>query len=164
MYLTLDWSLLSKACLKISLLWSEGKRAGRGKIFKHLWLRSWHKAWMEVSIKDNFKITERILAGWLVESYGLWDFRPWNDLTCHAVPVVLIFRKINVIVKKKKIRPQFSMVYTLVDHRKDAIKCSKPCSETTRLRLVVPLEFWTFYAVISMVYRSVDHGKLWSIF
>ena len=102
MYLTLDWSLLSKACLKISLLWSEGKRAGRGKIFKHLWLRSWHKAWMEASIKDNFKITERILARWLVESYGLWDFRPWNDLTCHAVPVVLIFRIINVIVKKKK--------------------------------------------------------------
>ena len=31
------------------------------------------------------------------------------------------------------------------------------------LRLVVPLEFWTFYDVISMVCKSVDHGKLWSI-
>ena len=112
MYLTLDWSLLSKACLKISLLWSDGKRAGRGKIFKHLWLRSWHKAWMEASIKDNFKITERILARWLVESYGLWDFRPWNDLTCHAVPVVLIFRKINVIVKKKNSTTIFHGVHS----------------------------------------------------
>ena len=38
-------------------------------------------------------------------------------------------------------RPQFFMVYTLIDHGNDAIKCSKLCSETTRLRLVVPLEF-----------------------
>ena len=112
MYLTLDWSLLSKACLKISLLWYEGKRAGRGKIFKHLWLRSWHKAWMEASIKDNFKITERILARWLVESYGLWDFRPLNDLTCHVVPVVLIFRIINVIVKKKNSTTIFHGVHS----------------------------------------------------
>ena len=34
-------------------------------------------------------------------------------------------------------------------------------SETTRLRLVVPLEFFfsTFYGVISMVYKSADHEK-----
>ena len=25
------------------------------------------------------------------------------------------------------------------------------------------LKFWAFYRVISMVYKSVDHGKLWSI-
>ena len=65
-----------------------------------------------------------------------------NDVTCHAVPVVLflVFRKkINVIVKTS--RPQFSTVFTRIDHRNDAIKCSKLCSETTRLRLVVPLEF-----------------------
>ena len=55
---------------------------------------------------------------------------------------------------------QFSMVYTLIDHRNDAIKCSKLCSETTRLQLVVPLEFLTFYDVISKVYNSVYHGKL----
>ena len=24
-------------------------------------------------------------------------------------------------------------------------------------------KLWTFYGVISMVYESVDHGKLWSI-
>ena len=52
------------------------------------------------------------------------------------------------------------MDYTLIDHRNDAIKCSKLCSETTHLRLVVRLEF---YDVISMVYKSVDHEKLWSI-
>ena len=63
-----------------------------------------------------------------------------NDATCHVVPAVLFLcKKINVIVKTN--RPQLSMVYTLIDHRNDAIKCSKLCSETTRLRLVVPLEF-----------------------
>ena len=42
---------------------------------------------------------------------------------------------------KKTNRPQFSMVYTLIDHRNDAIKCSKLCIETTRLRVVVSFEF-----------------------
>ena len=37
----------------------------------------------------------------------------------------------NVIVKKKI--QQFSIVYTLTDHRNDDIKCKKQCSETTRL-------------------------------
>ena len=65
-----------------------------------------------------------------------------NDVTSHAVPVVLflVFRK-----KKKHV----------------VVKKKKNCSLTTRLRLVVPLEFWTFYDVISMVYTSVNHGKLW---
>ena len=42
-------------------------------------------------------------------------------------------------------------------------KCSKLCSETTHLWLVVPLEFCTFYDVICMVDKSADHEKL-SIF
>ena len=55
-----------------------------------------------------------------------------NNVTYLAVPVVLLLvfrKKINVIVKTN--RAQFSMVYTLIDHRNDAIKCSKLCSETT---------------------------------
>ena len=47
---------------------------------------------------------------------------------------------VRVIVKKTN-RPYFIMVCTLIDHRNDAIKCSKLGSESTRLRLVVPLEF-----------------------
>ena len=43
----------------------------------------------------------------------------------------------------KKNQQQFSMVYALIDHRHD-VKILKPGSETTRLRLVVSLEFWTF--------------------
>ena len=31
------------------------------------------------------------------------------------------------------------MVYTLIDHRNDAIKSGKLCSETIRLQLVVPV-------------------------
>ena len=34
-------------------------------------------------------------------------------------------------------RPQFCMVYTLIEHRNNAIKCSQLCSETIRLRLVL---------------------------
>ena len=44
--------------------------------------------------------------------------------------------------KKQIDHRQFSMVHTLIDHRNDTINCSKLCSETTRLRLVIPpLEF-----------------------
>ena len=60
-----------------------------------------------------------------------------NDVTCHAVPVVLFLLlrdKIHVIVKKKN-RPQFSMAYTLIDLGNDAIKFLKLCRETTRLPL-----------------------------
>ena len=48
----------------------------------------------------------------------------------------------------------------LKDHRNNVIKLKlnhKPqASGFTE-------KFWTFYGVISMVYKSVDHGKLWSI-
>ena len=82
--------------------------------------------------QTNLAITERILACWLVESYGLWEYRPWK------------WRNMS--------RSAGCFVFGL-----------KLCSETTCLRLVVPLEFWTFYYVISMVYKSADHEKLWSI-
>ena len=80
-----------------------------------------------------------------------------NDVTCHAVPVVLIlvFSKNKIMLLQKTNRPQFSMVYTLIDYRNDSIKCSKLCSEATCLQLVVPFEFCTFYYIISMVYKCV---------
>ena len=70
--------------------------------------------------------------------------------------------RINVIVKTKS-TTIFSIFYTLIDQRNDATKCSKLCSETTRLRPVVPLEFLTFYDANSIVCKSVEHGKLLSI-
>ena len=82
-----------------------------------------------------------------------------NDVTCHAVPVVLFLLlrdKIHVIVKKKN-RPQFSMAYTLIDLGNDAITLERNHSPAATF------EFWTFYDVISMVFKSVDHVKLWSI-
>ena len=86
-----------------------------------------------------------------------------NDVTCHVLPFVLLFRKkISVIVKSKS-TTIFRGLHSYTHHRNDAIKCSKLWSETTRLWLVVPLEFWTFYDVTSMVYKSVEYGKLWSI-
>ena len=109
----------------------------------------------------NFTITERILEGWSVESYGLWNYRPWKWRNMSRSAGCFVRRKlrINVIVKTKS-TTIFSMFYTFIDHRNDATKCSKLCSETNRQRLVVPLEFWTFYVVISMVHKSVDHRKL----
>ena len=65
-----------------------------------------------------------------------------NDVTCHAVPVVLFLflrDKIHVIVKKKN-RPQFSMAYTLIDLGNDAIKCLKLWRETTPLPLHLSFE------------------------
>ena len=56
------------------------------------------------------------------------------------------------------------MVYTFVDHRNDIIKCSKLKWNHEPQASGFAAKFWTFYGVISMVYESVDHGKLWSIF
>ena len=53
-----------------------------------------------------------------------------NDVTCHAVPVVLFLffrkKKININVKNKST----TILHGLhsMEHRNDAIKCSKLCS------------------------------------
>ena len=56
------------------------------------------------------------------------------------------------------------MVYTFIDHRNDVIKCSKLKWHHEPQASGFTAKFWTFYGVISMVHKSVDHGKLWSIF
>ena len=50
-----------------------------------------------------FTIAEGVLAYWLVESYGLWDYRPWKWRNMCAVPVVLflVFRKNKCSCKKQ---------------------------------------------------------------
>ena len=58
-------------------------------------------------------------------------------------------------------RPQFSMVY--IDHRNDVIKCSKLKWNHELQASGFTAKFWTFFGVISMVYKSVDQRKLWSI-
>ena len=55
------------------------------------------------------------------------------------------------------------MVCTLIDHRNDVIKCSKLKWNQEPQASGFTAKFWTFYGVISMVYKSVEHGKLWSI-
>ena len=52
-------------------------------------------------------------------------------------------------------RPDFFKFCTLIDHRNDAIKCSKLSHFTAK--------FLTFYGVISMVWKSADHEKVWLI-
>ena len=50
-----------------------------------------------------FTKTEGVLACWLVESYGLWDYRPWKYVTCAQCRLFCFwfFVKINVIVRNK---------------------------------------------------------------
>ena len=60
-------------------------------------------------------------------------------------------------------RPQFFMVYTLIDHGNDVIKCSKLKWNHEPQASGFTAKFWTFCGVICMVYtcKSVHHGKLW---
>ena len=61
-------------------------------------------------------------------------------------------------------RPQnFPWSNTLIDHRNYVKKCSKLKWNHEPQPSGFTAKFWTFYDVISMVYKSVDHGKLWSI-
>ena len=60
-------------------------------------------------------------------------------------------------------RPQFFKVYTVIDHRNDVIKCSKLKWNHEPEASGFTAKFRTFYGVISMVYKSGDNGKLWSI-
>ena len=60
---------------------------------------------------------------------------------CHALPQLkYTFETFSVIIKIKNLPIKFSMVYTLIEHWNDSIKCSKLCAKTTRLRIVVSLE------------------------
>ena len=52
-------------------------------------------------------------------------------------------------------RPQFSMVYTLIDHKNDVIKCSKLRWNHKPQVSGFAAKFRTFYGVISMVYKRV---------
>ena len=56
------------------------------------------------------------------------------------------------------------MVSTLIDHRNDAIKCSKlKWNHEPQAIGGFTAKFWTFYSVISVVYKSADQENVWSI-
>ena len=59
--------------------------------------------------------------------------------------------------------PHFFMVCNLIDDRNDAIKCSKSKWNYETQASGFTAKFWTFYGFISMVYKSADHGNVWSI-
>ena len=84
-----------------------------------------------------------------------------NDVTCHAVPVFLflVFRKKkkNVIVKNKST----TILYGLNSMTPQNVQYF--AVKTLACGLWFHLSFEHSYDVISMVYKSVDHGKLWSI-
>ena len=65
-------------------------------------------------------------------------------------------------------RQQFSMIFTIINHRTGHQKVQKfAMKPLTRIRLVVLLEFWTFDVIFKVDKRrdvkSTDHGKLLSM-
>ena len=52
--------------------------------------------------------TEWILARWLVESYGLWEYRPrkWRNI---SRILSLVFRKNNLLLNMDKEEPNFNI-------------------------------------------------------
>ena len=84
-----------------------------------------------------------------------------NDVTCHAVPVVLFLflrDKIHVIVKKKST----TIFHGLHSYRPWKWRHKMFKTLQRNHSPAATLEFLTFYDVISMVFKSVDHVKLWS--
>ena len=69
----------------------------------------------------------------------------------------------NKCYRTKTNGAQFSMVYTLIDHRNDAIKMFKTLQWNHSPAARGSTWVLNIYDVISMVYKSADHGKLWSI-
>ena len=55
------------------------------------------------------------------------------------------------------------MVCILIDHRNVTIKCPKLKWNHEAQASGFTAKFLTFYGVISMVYKSADHEKVWSI-
>ena len=96
---------------------------------------------LKLLLNFNFYDNWANLARWLVENYGLWEYRPWiwrnmspKKLNRPEFSKPLPRHKMLLLSFEEYLtnRPQFSMVYTRINHRNDAIKCSKLCSETTR--------------------------------
>ena len=76
-----------------------------------------------------------------------------NSVTCHAWFFEKLHRKLKV-----------NVVYESIHHSNDVEKCSKFKWNHEPQLSGFTAKFWTFYGVISLVYKSVECGKLWSIF
>ena len=79
------------------------------------------------------------------------NFKIWGELSDSNM--VLEAAKVEQKHEKQQEKRHFARVIFRETSQETKNKC---------LRLVVPLDFGTFYDVISMVYKSVNHGKLWS--
>ena len=60
-------------------------------------------------------------------------------------------------------QPDFFMVCTLIDHRNDAVKCSKLKWNYEPQGSGFTAMFWTFYGITSMVYKRADLEKVWLV-
>ena len=119
----------------------------------------------------NTEISSALIgrALWLIKVQFMWKWRCDGGAIGFLYLVRVISRtstemdvkSLSVIGKNKQTnkqtnQQQFSMVYTLIEHRND-VKMSKSGSETTRLRPVVPLEFLKFWR-----HFMVDKSMLWT--
>ena len=130
------------------------------------WWHIRHSTWITLFIEKNFAKRFNLTLSFLdiatnyMELYTKFILEvsligpSWVFQDLKLIDGVLFCSIVHEFLNENKANYYF-MVYTLMDHRNDTIKCPKLGSQTTRLRLVVPLEFWTFYGMISMVYKSL---------
>ena len=95
-----------------------------------------------------FTITERIVARWLAESYGLWEYRLWKWRNLSRSAGCFVF---GFLPKKKCYWKNKSTTIFHGLHSYRPQKCLRLFSATTRLLLVVLLEFWTFHGAWNIV-------------
>ena len=71
----------------------------------------WEFRFANCSSINNFTVTEGMLARWLVESYGLWEYRPWKwrNMSHGAGGFVWLFVKIILLLNMGKEEPNFNM-------------------------------------------------------
>ena len=70
----------------------------------------------------------------------------------------------RVIFEKLHRKLKINVVYESIDYSNDVEKCSKFKWNHEPQLSGFTAKLWTFYGVISLVYKSVECGKLWSIF
>ena len=121
------------------------------------WWRSVRKARVDCTQRARGQVHPWPLAGFVLDSPA---FKSSSALVNSQVVCLRPVGILNPLTN----RPQFPMVYTLINQRNGVIKCSKLKWNHEPLASGLNAKFWTFYGVISIVYKSVDHGKLWSIF
>ena len=115
---------------------------------------------LAVKLTINEVSQKLIFQGSIVESNTHAQKNANAKTSVHKRALVVKFTRPEVIMHK-------GLLKLLIDHnlghRNDVIKCSKLKWNHELQASGFTAKFLTFYDVISMVFKSVDRGKLWLI-